>query len=70
MFLDYIKQRFRVVVIDTEFHFDAAKAYVKTPLCLCMKDLTTGHSRTGKDAQNPRQAQNPNPPKTTQNIFQ
>ena len=43
MFLDYIKQRFRVVVIDTEFQFDAAKAYVKTPLCLCMKDLTTGH---------------------------
>ena len=43
MFLDYIKKKFRVVVIDTEFQFDVAKAYVKTPLCLCMKDLSTGH---------------------------
>ena len=43
MFLDYIKNRFRVVVIDTEFQFDVSKTYVKTPLCLCMKDLSTGH---------------------------
>ena len=43
MFLDYIKNRFRVVVIDTEFQFDVSKTYVKTPLCLCMKDLSTGY---------------------------
>jgi len=43
MFLDYIKNRFRVVVIDTEFQFDVAKSYVKTPLCMVLKDLSTGH---------------------------
>ena len=43
MFLDYIKNKFRVVIIDTEFQFDVAKSYVKTPLCMVMKDLSTGH---------------------------
>ena len=43
MFLDYIKTKFRIVVVDTEFQFDAAMSYVKTPICMVLKDLTTGH---------------------------
>ena len=41
--LDYIKTKFRIVVIDTEFQFDASMAYVNKPLCIVMKDLSTGH---------------------------
>jgi DNA polymerase I len=43
MFLDYIKSKFRIVVVDTEFQFDAAMAYVNKPLCIVMKDLSNGH---------------------------
>ena len=43
MFLDYIKSKFRIVVVDTEFQFDAAMSYVNKPLCIVMKDLSTGH---------------------------
>jgi hypothetical protein len=43
MFLDYIKTKFRIVLVDTEFQFDAAMSYVNKPLCIVMKDLSTGH---------------------------
>jgi hypothetical protein len=43
MFLDYIKSKFRIVVVDTEFQFDASMSYVKTPICMVLKDLSTGH---------------------------
>ena len=43
MLIDYIKKKFRIILIDTEFQFDVAKSYVKTPLCMVMKDLVSGH---------------------------
>ena len=41
-FLSYVKSKFRVVVVDTEFQFDKSMNYIRTPICLVMKDLSTG----------------------------
>ena len=40
-FLNHIKKKFRIVVIDTEFQFDNSMNYIKTPICLVAKDLST-----------------------------
>jgi len=40
-FLNYIKSKYRIVVIDTEFQFDRGMSYVRKPICIVMKDLTT-----------------------------
>lgn len=43
-FLDYIKSKFRVVVVDTEFQFDKSKTYPVRVVCSVYRDLTTGET--------------------------
>ena len=43
-FLEYIKNRFRVVVVDTEFQFDQSKTYPVKVVCFVYRDLTTGET--------------------------
>jgi len=41
-FLRHVQSKFRVVVLDTEFQFDKSMNYIRTPICLVAKDLSTG----------------------------
>jgi len=41
-FQNYIKSKYKRVVVDTEFQFDRSMNYPKEVLCFCYKDLETG----------------------------
>ena len=43
-FLEYIKTKFRVVVVDTEFQSDVSNTYCTKALCAVYKDLSTGQT--------------------------
>ena len=41
-FLDHIKSKYKIVIVDTEFQSDKSGTYVTEPLCAVYKDLSTG----------------------------
>ena len=41
-FIEYIKSKYRIVVVDSEFQFDRSMNYPKRVLCFVYKDLSTG----------------------------
>ena len=41
-FLEHIKKRFRVVIVDSEFQTDKSHTYPKEVLCFVYKDISTG----------------------------
>lgn len=43
-FLEYIKTKFRVVIVDTEFQSDVSNTYCTKALCAVYKDLSTGQT--------------------------
>ena len=41
-FLEFIKKKFRVVIVDSEFQLDKSLTYPKEVLCFVYKDISTG----------------------------